>query len=336
MNKTQLNILYQSNDSYAAITGVSMYSLFKNNTDIDELTIYLLNDGISNQNIKKFKKLCKQYNRTIHIIDSKKILEKVKEFNLVPYKGTYTTYFKLFAFGMIETNNDTIMQVDGDTIITGSLKELCNLDMSKNAIAATYDCIHNGYKKMIGIPSNEGYYNCGVMFINQKLWRENKYEERIKKHLNEVRNKYFIVDQDIVNVLFRNEIKYLDLTYNFNCGFYIYGVENINRIYKLKEPYFHNKDLINQRIKNPLIIHCMGAMTGRPWEKHSTHPQTKLFDDYLYESPWKDFNKIEPKRSVIFKIQKTLYGVLPRIIYGYIHRFMQYIFLYSNNKKVLK
>ena len=80
----------------------------------------------------------------------------------------------------------------------------------------------------------------------------------------------------------------------------------------------------------------MGAMTGRPWEKYSTHPQTQLFDEYLYESLWKDYKKIEPKRSVIFKIQKTLYNILPRKIYGYFHRYMQYIFLYMNNKKVLK
>ena len=62
MKKTKLNILYQSNDSYAAITGVSMYSLFKNNTDIDELTVYLLDDGISKENLNKFKKLGKEYN----------------------------------------------------------------------------------------------------------------------------------------------------------------------------------------------------------------------------------------------------------------------------------
>ena len=336
MKKTKLNILYQSNDSYAAITGVSMYSLFKNNTDIDELTVYLLDDGISKENLNKFKKLGKEYNRQINIIDSKEILKKVKEFNLVPYKGTYTTYFKLFAFGFIQTNNDILMQLDGDTIITGSLKDLCNIDMSNNAIAATFDCIHNGYKKMINIPENEGYYNCGVMLINQKLWRKNKYEERIKQHLNNIRNKYFIVDQDIVNVLFRNEIKYLDLTYNFNSGFYIYGIDNIEKIYKLKEPYFHNKDLIKKRIKNPLIIHCMGAMTGRPWEEESIHPQTELFDKYLYESLWKDYKKIKPKRSIVFKIQKALYKILPKSLYAYIHRYSQYLYLYLNNKNVLK
>ena len=76
MKKTKLNILYQSNDSYAAITGVSMYSLFKNNTDIDELTVYLLDDGISKENLNKFKKLGKEYNRQINIIDSKEILKK--------------------------------------------------------------------------------------------------------------------------------------------------------------------------------------------------------------------------------------------------------------------
>lgn len=332
----KLNILYQSNDSYATITGVSLYSLLKNNTDIDELTIYVLDDGILDENINKMKEICKKYNREIIFLDSKEILKKVKDNNLVPYKGTYTTYFKLFAFGEIKTNNDMILQLDGDTIINSSLSGLCDIDMSNNVIAATYDCIHNGYKKMIGMKSSDGYYNCGVMYINQKLWRERKYEERILEHLKNIRNQYFIVDQDIINVLFSKEIKYLDLTYNFNCGFYIFGINNSKKIYKLKEPYFHKEELIENRMKNPIVNHCMGAMTGRPWELYNSHPQNELFDKYLYESPWKDFAKKEPKRSKVFMIQKKLYDILPASIYAIFHRQTQYLFLKINNRKVLK
>lgn len=40
-NKKILNILYQSNDNYAPITGVSMTSLFENNKKLDEINIYL-------------------------------------------------------------------------------------------------------------------------------------------------------------------------------------------------------------------------------------------------------------------------------------------------------
>lgn len=336
MKTTRLNILYQSNDAYAAITGVSMTSLLQNNKNIDILTIYLINDNISKTNLKKFKELCASFNRKINIIDSRKILEKVKQCSLAPYRGGYTTYFKLFAFEEIKTNNDMLLLLDGDTIITGSLINLCHMDMSQNAIAATYDCIYNGYKKMIDIPKNEGYYNAGVLYINQKLWRKHKYEKQIINHVNKIRNKYYLADQDLINVLFRNKIKYLNLTYNFNSGFYIYGVKNIHKLYKLKYPYFHETNLINEVIKNPLVIHCMGAMTGRPWEENNSHPQGKLFDQYLKKSLWSDYNKIQPKQSLLFKIQKKLFEILPKKIYIYIHRTVQHIFYIKSNNGVLK
>lgn len=53
-----LNILYQSNDYYAPITGVSMTSLMENNKDIDELNFYILDDKISDNNKNKMKQIC--------------------------------------------------------------------------------------------------------------------------------------------------------------------------------------------------------------------------------------------------------------------------------------
>ena len=48
-----LNILYQCDDNYAPYTGVSMSSLFRRNKNIEEINIYILDDGISEENKKK-------------------------------------------------------------------------------------------------------------------------------------------------------------------------------------------------------------------------------------------------------------------------------------------
>jgi lipopolysaccharide biosynthesis glycosyltransferase len=39
-----LNVLYQTNESYAVVTGVSMISLMENNLDVDEIRFYILDD----------------------------------------------------------------------------------------------------------------------------------------------------------------------------------------------------------------------------------------------------------------------------------------------------
>lgn len=333
-NNSILNVLYQSNDFYSVITGVSLTSLLENNKDISEINIYVLDDNIKQINKEKMKKLCTKYNRNIYFIKTDKILARLKELKVAPFKNTYTTYFKLMALSDLDVPNDRVLQLDGDTIINGSLYELCTMDLSDSICAATYDCTMNEYKSLIGIPLKDKYYNCGVLLFNIKAWKELKCEDKIVYHLRNVRNGYYTVDQDIINVLFRKHIKYLDIKYNFNSGFYIYGIQESLTMYDLKEPYYNNFEDIRNVYNNPTIYHCMGAMTGRPWEKDSIHPQNETFNYYLAMSPWNDYKKVKVKRKLIFRIQRRLYQTLPKKLYIPLHKVAQYKYLKKMNKEV--
>ena len=334
MSKT-LNVLYQSNDDYAPITGVSVTSLMEHNQDLDEINIYLLNDQISNENIEKFKEACKDYHRNLMIIDTEEILTKLRdELKVAPFKGTYTTYFKLIAISSLDLPTDRVLQLDGDTIITGSLAPLCEMNLEDVVMAATYDCTMNGYKRLIDIPLTDKYYNCGVLLVNQKKWLEEDCEGQIVNHLKQVRSGYYTVDQDILNVLFRKQTKYLDLKYNFNSGFYIYGIKESLKMYDLKDEYYNTIEEVEEAYQKPIIYHCMGAMTGRPWEQNSIHPQNELFEKYLKMSRWKDFEKVAVNRKMIFKVQRWLYQILPRGLYIPLHKKVQKNYLEKMNKMV--
>lgn len=47
-----MNIVYSSSDSYAPIAGVSLYSLLKNNKQCKELSVFIIDNNIS-EKIKK-------------------------------------------------------------------------------------------------------------------------------------------------------------------------------------------------------------------------------------------------------------------------------------------
>ena len=336
MAKKVLNVLYQSNDYYAPITGVSMTSLMENNKDIDELHFFVLDDKISEANKQKMKAVCKQYGRSLEIINTDKILKTLKELKVAPFKGTYTTYFKLLALSELKVKTDRILQLDGDTIINDSLKELCDINLDGYVCAATYDCTMNSYKSMINIPLTDKYYNCGVILVNQKMWVEYDCLGKIINHLKNVRHGYYTVDQDIINVLFRDKITYLNLRYNFNSGFYIYGIKESLKMYGLKPSYYDTYDTVKKAMENPALIHCMGAMTGRPWEQDSIHPQNLIFDQYRAISPWKDFEKVKVNRKRIFKLQRALYTSLPRALYIPLHKIAHKRYLSGMNKAVQK
>ena len=52
-----MNVVYSSSDSYAPIAGVSIMSLLHNNTDADEINIYMIDNNISDENKKRFENM---------------------------------------------------------------------------------------------------------------------------------------------------------------------------------------------------------------------------------------------------------------------------------------
>jgi hypothetical protein len=78
----------------------------------------------------------------------------------------------------------------------------------------------------------------------------------------------------------------------------------------------------------------MGAMTGRPWEKNSIHPQNDLFDKYLEITPWSNYEKVAVKREFVFTFQRYLYRTLPSGLYAYFHKLGQNRYLRSKDREV--
>lgn len=331
-----LNVLYQSDDNYAMVTGVSIVSLCENNAHLDQINIFYIDDGLSARNIGIIESIVSRYGRNLHFVDAAPIRKMLIDLDVAPWRGTYTTYYKLFAVDEIELATDRILQIDGDTVINGPLDYLIELDLGDSVCAATRDCVLTDYKTQLGIPAEEYYYNCGVMLISKPNWERANCKERIIAHLKDVRSKYFVVDQDIVNLLFRHEIMYISPTYNFNSCFYIYGVEYTFKIYDLTDEIYIPKTCLEKILKEgPVINHCMSAMTGRPWEHNSIHPQNELFDMYLAKTPWTNEDKLTVRRTFVFRAQRKAYELLPMPLYWRIHRVVLTHWMRKQDRKCL-
>lgn len=44
-----MNVVYSSSDSYSMVAGISMYSLLESNQSVDELNIFLIENGMSQE-----------------------------------------------------------------------------------------------------------------------------------------------------------------------------------------------------------------------------------------------------------------------------------------------
>lgn len=306
-----LNVLYQSDDNYAMVSGISIVSLLENNKHLNKINIFYCDYKISDQNKLRLNEIVNRYkNSNLKFINTNGYHKTLLDLKVKPWHGVYITWLKLFVLDDLSIKTDRILFINGHTIINGPLDELLELDFENNIMALSYDCLTNDHKKTIGLRETDGYYNCGVMLINHKKWIEDNISKKIKLHLKQ-KSDYVIADQDLCNVMFNGQIKTLDSTYNFSSAYYAYDIKQLLAINNLKPDYFYTYKEIMGNYYSPKIIHSLFGITGKPWEDGNNHPNRFLWDKYIGMTPWRDLKRPIAK----YNINWFLYKILPNRIF---------------------
>lgn len=340
LKNMKINILYQFNETYVPYAGVSMTSLFMNNSNLD-IDIYILGENLSEASINKLKLLAAEYGRKFLFLDCKQIIEKLEKLGIPKYRGSYATNLKLFISDVIDRSIDRILYIDSDTLVTGSLKKIFELDMDDYPVAMVQDSLGKRHKKYIGHESSDSYYNAGIILFNIKNWEKQNCTKRIAQYAKSERAHYMSPDQDLLNVVLKNRIMELDLRYNFQPFHYIYGYSLYHFFWGQK--CYYSKQQIELALSNIKIVHFFRFAGDFPWHENSVHPYTKLYDYYLGKSLWKNSGKVKHDTDVIFAIEKVLYKFLPSFLYMFIFKLSYDLFIYKselaskkqkNNKKM--
>ena len=328
-----LYMILETNDAYAPIAGTSLYSIYENNTDIPELYVYLINDGLSDENIKKFDMVADQFGRKLTYIDPAPMAKLMSDAGVSMYKGSYTTYFKIFAVNKFPEDADRVLFIDSDTVVAGSLKELLDFDLGDAPMAMTWEMVPEVYKLHLGLKIDDTFYNGGAILYNRQKWRDGGYEEKVLDYMREYHPQFLFADQELTNVLFHNEIKLLPLKYNMHTTYFLYPYDQLKKIYHLYDNVSYSTKEVEQAKKEAVIYHFVGnGAFCRPWHSNNHHPLTPIFDEYLAKTPWKDMEKQKMKRGLVGHIQYILYKTLPKNLYAKIHYRMVTNF-YKQKKK---
>ena len=100
----ELNILYATDENYAMYTGISLYSLLENNTNIEHIKIHILDNGILNDSRLKLNILAETFNREIKYWDAKKLFVELE--SKITMKNTqtitaYACYFMAYILNLL-------------------------------------------------------------------------------------------------------------------------------------------------------------------------------------------------------------------------------------------
>ena len=133
-----MNIMYTCDNNYVWLMGISMISLFENNRGMDDLNVYLIGEGISQNSKKELKELGGKYGRTIEIID---VPELKIPASLISLRWPKSAFTRLFCGNILPSNVERILYLDCDTIVADDISELDKIEFNGELAYSVKDCI---------------------------------------------------------------------------------------------------------------------------------------------------------------------------------------------------
>lgn len=315
-----MNVLYTCDNNYVWLMGISMISLFENNKDVEELSVYLLGEKISEENKNLLFDISKKYSRKCIVVDMPDI--KISK-SLVSTRWPKSAFSRLYSAELLPKDIERVLYLDCDTIVLQSLKDLDGFLNERYPISGVKDCIGISYRRNIGLNSSSIYINAGVLLLNLNILRTMNISEMIENFLNTYSKTIYYADQDVLNGIFKGSFGVIPAQYDVMTLEYMF---NYDEILKLRHPVnYYEKNEIDNAVSHPVIVHFTTNMLNiRPWFRNSNHPMAQHFLYYKSLSPWKDQNNGEmifpaTAKNKLFKFL----GKLPRkfeiAVLGVIH-----------------
>ena len=315
MTNREINIAYHSSDAYARVLAVSLASLFENNKTVKIINVYIIEHGINKENKDALNAVAEHYGRNIFYIPMPDInikenlrLQKVKE------KWTFDSYCRLFLDDLLPEKVDKVLYLDTDVLVTDSLEELWNIDMTCYLAAGVKDCFSKKYYELLGLKEGAHYCNSGVLLLNLNKWRQEHIGDQIREYVHDRNGYIFFMEQTVINGVIQDKWLILDVKYNVNTIMMALSYKEMKTLRKLDD--FYSEEEIKEALEHPVLIHMTSVFMvhNRTWIKGTNHPAKSLFDKYKSLTPWKDIEDLSDARNKKTKIKDWAIDVMPNAI----------------------
>lgn len=212
----QIPIFFSIDDSYAPYLAVALNSAIKNSSPDRNYKAIILHQNLKLEHQKRLSLLEKK-NFEIEFYEMKQGLETITDRSSNYLRCDYftlTIYFRLFIATMFPELEKAIY-IDSDVVVLGDLAELYDINLGENLIGACQDKsvadvppLVKYMEEYVGVKKEE-YINSGVLLMNLKLLRENRFDEHFLTLLNTYHFDSIAPDQDYINAICNGKIYYL-------------------------------------------------------------------------------------------------------------------------------
>ncbi|OXS61627.1 hypothetical protein B1A99_03145 [Cohnella sp. CIP 111063] len=284
---TDIHVVSIADNHYAQHLSVSLVSLLMNKSPGSSVHLYVLSTDFNEENQSKLLASVAGFDAHVEFIQAD--ASAYRDFRLFTFV-TRETFIRLSIPDVLPNTVDKVICLDSDTVVTGDIAELWQIDFKGHAIAAVTD-VGGLYRcKDLSIPVQR-YFNAGIYMMNLAKWREKEIGSRTLAYIAEHTERLIYLDQDGLNAILYDD--WLEIADKWN-------VQTNMLTGKL-----WNKS------RKPGIIHYTGQI--KPWHFNSTHPYKKAYYDYLAYTEWRTFRPKINARSVALRIVQPVKSFLKRI-----------------------
>ncbi len=182
------------------------------------------------------------------------------------------TYLRLIMDEILDRSIARVIYLDIDMIVTGSLRDLWELNLGDRLCAAVADpgVSAHEFAAKYGLSGPGAYFNAGMILFDMPKARAQNILRAALNRLLTARVTYEYADQDALNIVLWGKWLEVDPTWNFQRKF-------LYREFPCHSP-------LIDRGEDPRIIHFTEAM--KPWQKQEWHPLAWLYWKYLLATPF--------------------------------------------------
>lgn len=226
--KKEIPIFFATDNNYFPYMVVTIKSILDNASKDYFYSFHVLETSIDENNKKNVEKILTE-NSSIEYVNIKEYIEKIKEDLQLRDYYSFETYYRFFIDSLFP-QYDKVIYLDCDIIVKGDISELYNKNISNYLVAAVQDQVMIKYKifgtyveKVLGVKTKKDF-NAGVLLMNTKMFRAYNVQKRFFQLIKMYKFKV-TQDEDYLNVICKNKVKYLDYGWNkmpfddkrFNC-----------------------------------------------------------------------------------------------------------------------
>lgn len=270
-----MHILYTIDKKYLDIMLASIYSMVEKG-GLKSIHFHIVTSGFDEEEkdkLEKFFNILPNVKYTFYRLED----YPIDDYGIPSWRGTQIANARLFFPSIIKEQNpdiDNLLYIDSDTLIKNDLSGLDSYN--DNTVCAV---LSDGTRKKecidrLGV---DQYYNSGVIYFNLDKWKSVDFEHEIKQ-FNKQSIPLIYPDQDIFNLLLKDEIKTIPSRYNLSLYPLILSPLELKLYCRKKQ--IPAKELMNEK-DLAVILHSIGLFNIKPWHRNNINPLTEDFKKYM-------------------------------------------------------